>query len=771
MQRIYLNDNWYFTNNYTEALLEPDADLSELEKVRIPHSVCELSYSNFDEMSVQQLCGYRRSITVEDAWRSGHLILNFEGAAHEATVYVNGQQAVKHYGGYTAFSVGILPFLVDGPEQVITVRLDSRESLNQPPFGSVTESLTYGGIYRDVYLDVKDDYYIEDIYTATPDVRAVDKILKAEIKLNAYTEGLRLAAHLDTWTEIPAEDEDIQHWDLKTADVHFRTSCLTYTVPEAMLWDVDMPNLYVLTVELLKDGQCVDTKKVRVGFREAVFDAEGFWLNGRIVKLCGFGRYQSWPYVGYAMPKSPQQLDADLLKFELGANVVRTMQGPQSQYFMDRCDEIGLLVIPEIPGWQFIGDTRWKKIAVRNIREMVMQYRSHPSVILWDVRVSDSEDEDAFYYKTGRLAKELDVYRQTGGERDFAGSHFYEDVYLYDDMSEDAASASVSSENISQDLSKTCLLSGHQCLNVQTKNGAEMTDLIGQTMQQARVWRAVESNDTLAGSLAAVMTDYPVSRKYSGSDGICSRGVMDWFRNPKLAAAFFKSQSEDEPVCVAVPPVDDTIMVMTNADHILLYCDEQLIGEFYPDENEFRDLVHPPIFVAHLSEIVRTGKKPQEPKQKGASNKFTSKKVSEQGRTAIFISKKAELAFSRRYAVTWRIEAVKEDMVIAESSILPAPDVRLQITTDRQHMVEENSYDVATVHMEAIGRNGQHLYDYETPLMLKTEGDIELIGPSVVVMKGGFAGTYVRSVGKAGCGRLMIEDGRGEAVVEFSVEV
>lgn len=198
MQRIYLNDNWYFARNYTEDLLNPEADLSELRKVRIPHSVCELSYSNFDEMSVQQLCGYRRSLIVEDAWRGGHLILTFEGAAHEAAVYVNGKLAMKHYGGYTAFSVDIVPFLADGREQVITVRLDSREKLNQPPFGSVTESLTYGGIYRDVYLDVKDEYYIEDIYTATPDVRTDEKILKAQIKLNAYTEGLRLAAHLDT---------------------------------------------------------------------------------------------------------------------------------------------------------------------------------------------------------------------------------------------------------------------------------------------------------------------------------------------------------------------------------------------------------------------------------------------------------------------------------------------------------------------------------------------------------------------------------------------
>ena len=739
MQRIYLNDNWYFTKNYTEDLLNPEADLSELEKVRIPHNVCELPYSNFDEMSLQQLCGYRRSLIVEDAWRSGHLFLTFEGAAHEAVVYVNGHQAVKHYGGYTAFSVDILPFLAEGSEQIITVRLDSRESLNQPPFGSVTESLTYGGIYRDVYLDVKNDYYIEDIYTATPDVRTDEKILKAEIKLNAYTEGLILAAHLDTWTEIPVEDDNLQHWDLKNAEVYFRTSCLTYTVPDAMLWDVEMPNLYILTVELIKDGQCIDSKKVRVGFREAVFDGEGFWLNGRILKLCGFGRYQSWPYTGYAMPKSPQQLDADLLKFELGANAVRTLQGPQSQYFMDRCDEIGLLVIPEIPGWQFVGDTRWKKITVRNVREMIMQYRNHPSVILWDVRVSDSDDVDPLYYKTSRLAKELDVYRQTGGVRDFAGSRFFEDVYLYDDMSQDAGSASVDSENICQDPSKSCILAGHHSLTEDTKAGG-IESYIRQMVQQAKVWRAAESNDSLAGSLSPKMTDYPISRRYSGGSGICMRGVMDWFRNPKLAAALFKSQREDEPVCVAAVPVSDQMIVLTNADHILLYCDNKLVDEFYPDEKEFRDLVHPPIIIEHLCDILHTGQNPHS-------------------------------YFAKYHAVTWRIEAVKDDNVIAQTCVSPAPEAKLQIMTDRQTLVEESSYDVATVHIEAVGESGQHFYEYEIPLILKTEGDIELIGPDVIMMQGGFAGTYVRSLGRNGKGRLMIQDGHGEAVVNFSVKV
>lgn len=79
---------------------------------------------------------------------------------------------------------------------------------------------------------------------------------------------------------------------------------------------------------------------------------DGFYLNGKKVKLRGLNRHQSYPYVGYAMPESMQRMDADILKYELGVNAVRTSHYPQSHYFIDQCDRIGLLVFMEIPGWR-----------------------------------------------------------------------------------------------------------------------------------------------------------------------------------------------------------------------------------------------------------------------------------------------------------------------------------------------------------------------------------------------------------------------------------
>lgn len=102
----------------------------------------------------------------------------------------------------------------------------------------------------------------------------------------------------------------------------------------------------------MRGGEVVDEKSLRFGFRTVRFENDGFYLNGQRIKLRGLNRHQSYAYVGYAMPKSVQELDAEILKNELGVNAVRTSHYPQSQHFISRCDELGLLVFTEIPGWR-----------------------------------------------------------------------------------------------------------------------------------------------------------------------------------------------------------------------------------------------------------------------------------------------------------------------------------------------------------------------------------------------------------------------------------
>ena len=820
MDRIYLNEDWYFSDQFEEEMIRPEAGTEGMQKVRLPHTVCETPFNYFPESRLEMVSCYRRLIRIEDAWRGGHILLTFEGAAHEATVYINGKKAAVHHSGYTAFTIDMVPYLTDGAVQTVTVRLDSRRTLNQPPFGGVVDYMTYGGLYREVYLEVKPQSYIEDVYVVTPDVLRDDKVLKADVTLQGFKEGLSLQADLDLWQpeDMTAADEDFEdeaHLEEiilspQTAELRNPISCLTFSAQGVLNWDLDFPQLYVLTLRLMDGDKQIDEKKVRFGFREIAFDADGFFLNGEPVKLRGLDRHQSWPYVGYAMPKRPQQLDADLLKGELGCNIVRTSHYPQSQYFIDRCDEIGLLVFTEIPGWQHIGDRNWKKIAVRNVREMILQYRNHPSIIMWGTRINESPDDDSFYYKTNRLAHELDLYRPTGGVRNFRGSHLYEDVYTYNDFIHSGNNAGCEpKKHITSDMEKGYFISEYNGHMYPTKMWDDEPHRIEHALRHARVLQDVAANDDIAGCTGWCMFDYNTCADFGSGDHICYHGVMDMFRNPKLAAAVYKSQSDDEYMmevanCMEIGEYPGAYMgdlyVFTNADSVRLYRNDKLIGEYYPDEKRFGNLPHPPVIIDDLIGDQLTEDEGLSPLLAGELKKIF-RMVQKEGsnltdatlRRAAVLSaasfgkldqKEIRRLFDKygslwgASAVTWTFEAMAEGEtakdLFGQPLICvkkPARQVHLSITADTTVLAEGDSYDAATVHIEAVDENGNHLSYYQEPLRFEASGAIELIGPELVSMQGGWSGTYVKTKGEAGQGSLVITGGSGSSEILFEVEI
>ena len=460
MGRIYLDNDWKFTEQFTAELIKDDYNDSGMTAVRIPHSVKETPFHYFDESMYQMVSGYRRILDAPMEWKDKQILLTFEGVAHEAVVYVNGAKVGEHHCGYTACTVDISGNLKYGEKNIIAVRCDSRESLNVPPFGFVIDYMTYGGIYRDVYIEVKEKAYIKDVFVTTKladryeeagvlRVKSSQTISKIELNKedgdqSAYSirQSIRKAGDKDfkviAVSDLRASVESIV--DSKTDIYH-----VTALTGDVELWDIDNPARYEIKTELIKveadkvekstDKDVCDSVVTTIGFRRAQFKVSGFFLNGRKVKIRGLNRHQSYAYVGYAMPDSMQRRDADILKNELGLNAVRTSHYPQAQSFIDRCDEIGLMVFTEIPGWQHIGDAEWKNQAVENVRDMVTQYRNHPSIVLWGVRINESADDDEFYTRTNALCHELDPSRQTGGVRCFKKGSLLEDVYTYNDFS------------------------------------------------------------------------------------------------------------------------------------------------------------------------------------------------------------------------------------------------------------------------------------------------------------------------------------------------
>ena len=167
MERLFLNNDWLFSENFTEDMIDAKFNAASMTKVRIPHTVKETPLHYFDEKEYQMVSGYIRTVDIPAEWKDKALILTFEGVAHEAEVFINGTSVMKHSCGYTAFSADISEYVQFGKQNIITVKCDSRESLNVPPFGFVIDYMTYGGIYRDVYLDIREKSYIKDVFIIT----------------------------------------------------------------------------------------------------------------------------------------------------------------------------------------------------------------------------------------------------------------------------------------------------------------------------------------------------------------------------------------------------------------------------------------------------------------------------------------------------------------------------------------------------------------------------------------------------------------------------
>ncbi len=757
---IAFNNDWLFTENF-------DAGFDEAVSVRLPHTAKEIPYNYINCRDYQMVCGYRKIFTAPGDWHGKKLILRFDGAAHEATVFCNGERVGYHACGYTAFCVDITDLVRLGGENVIDVRLDTRESLNIPPFGFVIDYLCYGGLYREVTLEVKEPEYIKEVLIENTGLR--------EIRVRIASECGSLVTDIVDNSGAVISSAVGKAFELN--------------VPEAELWSVDSPALYTARVRAMRGGECVDEKRLRFGFRTVKFKSDGFYLNGERLKIRGLNRHQSYAYVGYAMPRSVQELDAEILKNELGVNAVRTSHYPQSQHFISRCDELGLLVFTEIPGWQHIGDEDWKRQAVKNTDEMVRQYMHHPSIMLWGVRINESQDCDELYRRTNAVAHTLDSGRQTSGVRYIEKSRLLEDVYAYNDFSHCGDNAglkpkkSVTAKKHNGYLVSEC--NGHM---FPTKAFDDERHRLDHALRHAKVLDAMYADDDISGIFPWCMFDYNTHQDFGSGDGICYHGVMDMFRNPKLASAVYASQSEDKPCCVVSSSMDigehpagdiGRVYVFTNADCVRLYKDGVFVREFAPSREEYPALPHPPVIIDDfIGELLITQEGFDE--KTAAAVKECLLAVAKFGPSSLppkILAKFARLMLLKGFkfsdgvelygkyignwggeATKWRFDAVKGGKLICSVTRSPGQRVHLEVSTSKTQLCEGDTYDAAAVRIRAVDEHGNLAPYWQEPVILKCSGPIMLIGPEIISLKGGSGGCYVKTCGSSGSAELCVND-------------
>ena len=632
---ISINRNWRYHPAKVAGAESPGFDDSKFENVVIPHTNVTLPWHNFDDHDYEFISTYRRRFKFPQGAAGKRVFVDFEGVMTASTVWINGVKLGDYKGGFTPFSFELTKHLRKDAENVLVVQVDSTERADIPPFGYEVDYLTFGGIYREVALRIVPSTYIDNIFAQPRNVLsgnpsldvncflagdlAADGRLTIEAELRSGNQLVARgtstvgpdnpnaadpSAAMDPYTDAPAFSST------ETVKDPARHTISLTQLGSVRLWDLDHPNLYTVHVRLLSAGQVIDEDSRRVGFREAVFTDHGFSLNGKIVKLRGLDRHQTFPFAGQAMPARAQRQDAKILRNHLHCNLVRTSHYPQSRHFLDCCDEIGLLVLEEIPGWQHIGNEAWKLVAIDNVGRMIRRDWNHPSVILWGVRINESLDDHSFYTRTNALAHALDESRQTGGIRYFQESEFLEDVFTMNDFG--------------FPLKKPCHprylnteFVGHTFPTKTTDDNERQRE---HTLRHARIHNQLASDPQYAGGIGWCAFDYNTHSSFGAGDRICYHGVTDIFREPKPAAGFYKSQCDPSEEIVLEPAFhwarsDESIgftkaVFCSNCDHLKLFVrlnslEEnpwKPLAELDPDRVEFNHLKYPP-FVLDLTQF------------------------------------------------------------------------------------------------------------------------------------------------------------------------
>ncbi len=780
-----LNFDWKYNPTFSAEMVEKDYDDSKFQTVDIPHTNKELPLNYFDEKSYQFVSCYRKRFDVKKN-KNMRYILHFEGAAVYSRVYLNGEFIGEYKGAYNAFTFDITD-KVKAKDNLLVVELDSTERNEIPPFGNVVDYLVYGGIYREVWLEEVADIYIDNAFVRTLNVLQPKKVMDIDVTLSESTEGTLTFALFDGEKKIGE----------KSTDFKGRVINAKWSVEDVKLWDIESPNLYTLTVKLNDSDEIT----VRFGFRECRFMKDGFYLNGKKIKIRGLNRHQSYPYVGYAMPASVQKADADLLKYELGVNLVRTSHYPNSVHFLDRCDEIGLLVFTEMPSWQYLGEGEWRDICLDNVRRMVLRDRNHPSVILWGVRVNEGLDCDEFYAQTNALARELDNTRQTGGVRNMPFSHLLEDVYTMNDFIHSGGAINLLPPAIaSGSLKAPYLVTEHNGHMFPTKSFDNEGVRAEHALRHTRVLNSAYGNKRTSGAIGWCMADYNTHKDFGSGDRICYHGVTDMFRVPKMGAAVYRSQQEDKPYLEVTSAMDigehpggtiGDVWVFTNCDYVKLYKNGKYTSTIYPDSSKFKNLPHPPMIASDFigdSLVTDDGLDPK------AAALLTDTLVAAQTKQwklppSKFIKAGAamvvgKIPFNRMFdivtkyiggwgneQITYKFEGYKNDECVATVLRTAVTDLSLDVKADSLVLKEGDTYDATRIQMVALDQNGNRVPFADSSVKVTVKGPAKVIGPTEFPLIGGDRAFWIRTTGEKGDITVTIDaKGIGKKKLELKAE-
>ena len=615
VNKVNINQNWKF------KVVNTNDSVNSWEQVSLPHTPKIEPMIVNDQWQGDAI--YEKTLDISPEWQNKNVFIRFEGAMNHAQVWLNDTKLGEHLGGYLPFTYDLTDLISETKPNIIKVKLSNIDNpiIGPKPLNKLDFN-TYGGLYRDVNLLIKDRLHITDemqankvasggVFVTYPEVSAKKSRINVKTHIaNDYKQNkafiLKQKVYFNDELVAQVSDDTLS---LKANDDHQYSQ--TITIDNAHLWSPNAPNLYQLITEVYLEDKLVEQKNTRIGIRKFEFNAKHeLLINGEKTFLRGVNRHQEYPHVGYATSAQADYRDAVKIK-SAGFDYVRLSHYPHSKAFMDAADELGLVLIDAILGWQYyLENPEFKQQIINTCHDLIRRDRNHASVLAWECSLNESWMPEPFIADLHRAVKledptgfsagwqlGYDLYLQARQHR----QKHYEvptqpyNVSEYGDWEYYAQNAGLNQDSWSdlkeeERTSRQLLSAGEARLLQQAKN-----------LQEAH-------NDNLSFPAFAdgywVMFDY--NRGYA--DDLEASGIMSLYRLPKYSYYFYQSQRSPEiksdkfdsgpMVFIASEWNRDSsknVRVFSNADEVELWLDDTLVAKQKPTQNKLStQLNHPP---------------------------------------------------------------------------------------------------------------------------------------------------------------------------------
>lgn len=726
-QSVLFNKDWQFI--ISDVNLTVSNKNVEWQKATLPHTP-KIEAKVMDGQW-QGICWYKKTFLLGEEEKGKQLIFHFEGAMHASEFWVNGKKAATHLGGYLPVVFDFTHLANIGGENEILVRLDNNDnSISGPKPMRNLDFNMFGGLYRDAHLIIKDPLHISNpiladkvagggIFVQYTEVS--DKSATVKIKANIQNQNDRTKS-FKTIHELWKDNKLITGFETDLVEINADSDVDVLAqihVNNPALWSPDSPELYILKTKVFSDGKIVDKEETRIGIREIEIGKDGFKINGRKKFLRGINRHQEYPYVGYALSNSAQYRDAVKIK-EAGFDYVRLSHYPHSNAFMNACDELGLVVIDAILGWQYYDDNpEFEAHQFKASRDLIRRDRNHPSVIAWELSLNESGMSKSFIdslvkigheeypgnqcYVAGWMEYGYDIYLQA---RQHRLGHYTEPtkpyvVSEYGDWEYYAMNAGLNQDSwgdlLKADRSSRQLLSDGEVRLLQ---------------QATNIQEAHNDNFNTPAFADGYWVMYDYNRGYSND--LEASGIMSIDRIPKFSYYFYQSQRDASiisPLYKSGPmvkiaswwtkdsPLD--IRVFSNCDQIELFLNGVSLGIRNPDtDSNTNNLAHPP---------------------------FTFK---------VNHFEKGEL-IAKAY--------IGGKEITSDTVRTPESPSKIHLSVDYDgKMAKSDTNDLLFVYAKLIDNNGTVVPRNDYKIQFSIEGDAQLVSPEVMITEAGIATALVR---------------------------